>query len=58
MLFLHLVFPKIQVAQSANQTLDLVVKMFAKDHYTLNNFPFGDAMKVWNDNKVKYVINC
>jgi hypothetical protein len=45
MLFLHLVFPKIQLAQPANQTLDLVVKMFAKDHYTLNSFPFGDAMK-------------
>jgi len=58
MLFLHLVFPKIQVVQLANQTLDLVVKMFAKDHYTLYSFPFGDAMKDQNDNKVRYAVDC
>jgi hypothetical protein len=32
--------------------------MFAKDHYTINSFPFGDAMKDWNDNKVRYVVDC
>jgi hypothetical protein len=58
MLFIHLVFPKIQVAQPVNQTLDLVAKMFAKDHYTLNSFLFGNAMKDWNDNKVRYVVDC
>jgi hypothetical protein len=38
--------------------LDLVVRMFTHDHYTLNNYPFGDAMKNYNDNKVKSTINC
>jgi hypothetical protein len=58
MLFLHLVFPKIQVAQPTNQTLDLIVKTFAKDRYILDSFSFGDAMKDWNDNKVRYVVDC
>jgi len=27
--------------------LDLVVRMFAQDHYSMNTFPFGNAMKEW-----------
>ncbi len=38
--------------------LDLVVRMFTHDHYTSNNYPFGDAMKDYNDNKVRSTINC
>jgi len=36
----------------------LVVKMFTQDHYSLYSFPFGAAMKDWNDNKVRYALNC
>jgi hypothetical protein len=33
--------------------------MFAHEHYmTPDNFPFGDAIKEWNDmNKVKYEVD-
>jgi hypothetical protein len=36
----------------------LFVMMFAQEHYILDSFPFGDAMKDWNDNKVRYAIDC
>jgi hypothetical protein len=26
---------------------DLVVKMFAQDQYSIDTFPFGDAIKAW-----------
>jgi hypothetical protein len=32
--------------------------MFAQDHYSLDNLLFGDAMKNWNDNKVRNAIDC
>ncbi len=34
--------------------LDLVVKMFAQEHYCLDTFPFGD----WVVNKVRYAVGC
>ncbi len=37
---------------------NLVVRMFAQDHYTLDTSPFGDATKDWANNKVKYVVDC
>jgi hypothetical protein len=37
--------------------LDLVVKMFAQDHYLMNIFPFGDAIKEWYDRKHRYVVD-
>jgi hypothetical protein len=27
--------------------LDLVVKIFAQNHYSMNTFPFGNAIKEW-----------
>jgi len=38
--------------------LDLVVKMFAQEHYYLDTFPFGDGMKDWVVNKVRYAVDC
>ncbi len=37
--------------------LDLVVRLFAQEHYTLDNFPFQDAIKEWSDNQVKYAVD-
>lgn len=37
---------------------NLVVKMFAQNHYTLDTFPFGDVIKDWVNNKRSYVIDC
>jgi hypothetical protein len=31
--------------------------MFAQEHYTMDNFPFGDVIKEWSVNNVKYVMD-
>jgi hypothetical protein len=31
--------------------------MFAQDHYSMETFPFGDAIKDWQDKKWKYVVD-
>jgi hypothetical protein len=56
--FSTLYFLKSKLCNRLTKHLDLVVRMFTHDHYTLDNFPFGDAMKDWNDNKVRYEISC
>ncbi len=38
--------------------LDLVMRMLAQDHYTLDTFPFGDAIKDYAYNKVRYAADC
>jgi hypothetical protein len=55
--FSTLSFLKSKLCNGLTKYLDLIVRMFAHDHYTLDSFPFGDAMKDWNDIKVRYVIN-
>jgi hypothetical protein len=56
--FSTLSFLKSKLRNQLTKHLDLVVKTFAQDHYTLDSFPFGDAMKDWNVNKVRYVVHC
>ncbi len=56
--FSTLFFLKSKLHNRLIKHLDLIVRMFVDDHYTLDSFPFGDAMKDWNDNKVSYAINC
>jgi hypothetical protein len=56
--FSTLSFLKSKLRKYLTKHSELVVRMFAHDHYNLDNFPFGDAMRVWNDNKVKYAVNC
>jgi hypothetical protein len=34
------------------------VKMFAHEHYCLDTFPFGDAMKDLAENEVRYAVDC
>jgi hypothetical protein len=31
--------------------------MFAQDHYSMETFPFGDAIEDWQDRKQNYVVN-
>jgi hypothetical protein len=56
--FSTLSFLESKLHNQLTKHLDLVVKMFAQYHYTLDSFPFGDAMKDWNDNKMKYIVDC
>jgi hypothetical protein len=58
MLFFTLSFMKSKLHKWLTTHFNLVVRMFAQDHYTLDTFPFGDATKDWVDNKVKYVVDC
>jgi hypothetical protein len=43
--FSTLSFLKSKLHNRLIKHLDWVVRMFAQEHYTLNSFPFGDAMK-------------
>jgi hypothetical protein len=52
--FSTLSFMKSKLWNQLTTHLDLVVKMFAQDHYILDTFPFED----WVDNKIRYAINC
>jgi hypothetical protein len=38
--------------------LDSIVKMFALDHYSMDTFWFGDAIKHWQDRKQKVCNGC
>jgi hypothetical protein len=31
--------------------------MFVQEYYNLDTFPFGDAIKDWVENKVKYAMD-
>jgi hypothetical protein len=55
--FSTLSFLKSKLHNQLIKHLDLVINMFAKDHYIFYCFPFGDATKDWSDNKVKYVMD-
>ncbi len=55
--FFTLLFMKSKLHNRLTMHLDLVVGMFAQERYTLDNFPFQDAIKEWSDNKVKYVVD-
>ncbi len=46
MLF-NLSFMKSKLRNWLTIHLDLVVRMFAQDHYSMSTFPFGDAIEEW-----------
>jgi hypothetical protein len=56
--FSTLSFMKSKLWNQLTTHFDLVVKMFAQNHYTLDTFPFGDVIKDWVNNKVRYAIDC
>jgi hypothetical protein len=37
--------------------LDLVIKMFAWDQYSIDSFPFGHAINAWHNGKQRYVVD-
>jgi hypothetical protein len=43
--FSTLSFLKSKLFNQLTKNLDLIVKVFAHDHYTLDDFPFEDAME-------------
>ncbi len=56
--FSTLPFMKSMLRNKLPTHLDLVVRMFIHEHYTLNTFPFWDTLKDWTYNKVKYAYKC
>jgi hypothetical protein len=52
--FSTLPFMKSMLQNKLPTHLDLVVRMFVHEHYTLYTFPFWDTFKDWTYNKVKY----
>ncbi len=56
--FFTLLFMKSKLQNRLTIHLDLVVRMFAQEHYYLDIFPLRDAMKDWVDNKVRYGVDC
>jgi hypothetical protein len=40
-------FLKSTLKKNLTNHLDLVVRIFAQDHYSMNIFPFEDAIKQW-----------
>jgi hypothetical protein len=46
--FFNFVFLKnLNPKKNLTNHLDLVVRIFAQDHYSMNAFPFEDAIKHW-----------
>jgi hypothetical protein len=48
--FSKLSFMKSKLRNKLTTHLDLVMKMFAWEHDSLDTFPFGDAIKDWTNN--------
>jgi hypothetical protein len=40
-------FMTFMLRNKLTNNFELVVKMFAQDQYSINTFPFGDAIKAW-----------
>lgn len=51
-MFLHIVVHEVQVVELTYHALGL-----GCEHYNLINFPFGNEIKEWSDNKVRYVVD-
>ena len=52
--FSSLSFLKSKLRNRLTTHLDLVVRMFAQDFYTLNTFPYQTAITDWKAQKVRY----
>jgi hypothetical protein len=55
--FFTLFFLKSKLHNCLTKHLDLVVRMFIEDHSILDSFSFGDAMKDWSDNNLRYALD-
>ncbi len=55
--FPTLSFMKSKLWNQLTTHLDLVVKIFVYDHYILDAFPFEDAIKDLENNKIRYSID-
>jgi len=55
--FLHIVVHEVQVVELTYHTLGLGCEDVCTRHYNLNNFPFGNEIKEWSDNKVRYAVD-
>jgi hypothetical protein len=54
MLLFHLVIHEIQVTKPFNYRFGFCCE---EEHYNLDTFPFGDAIKDWIENKEKYAMD-
>jgi hypothetical protein len=52
--FSLLAFLKSKLRNRLTTHLDLVVRMFAQDFYTLNTFPYQAAISDWKSQRVRY----
>jgi hypothetical protein len=50
-----LTFMKMRLQNQLCEHLDLVVHMFAQLFYTIDTFPYNDAIIVWTDKKTRKV---
>jgi hypothetical protein len=50
-MFLTLTFMKTRLRNQLCEHLDLVVHMFAQLFYTIDTFPYDDAITAWTDEK-------
>jgi len=48
-------FMKSKVRNKLTNHLNLVVRMFVQKQYSMDIYPFGDAIKNWWDRKQRYV---
>jgi len=46
---------KSKIRNKLTNHFNLVVKMFAQKHYSMDIYPFGDVIKDWQDSKQRYV---
>jgi hypothetical protein len=53
-IFSTLTFMKSKLKNQLTTHLDLIVKMYAQDFFTLQNFPFYIAITEWNEEKSHY----
>jgi hypothetical protein len=52
--FSTLTFMKLKLKNHLTTHLDLVVKMYAQDFFTLQSFPFYTTITEWNEKKSHY----
>jgi len=48
-------FMKSKIRNKLTNHFNLIVKMFAQKHYSMDIYPFGDVIKDWQDSKQRYV---
>jgi hypothetical protein len=52
--FSTLTFMKIRLQNRLCEHLDLVVRMFAQPFYTIDTFPYDDAITAWTNEKERW----